>query len=198
MTLTRNQGCQPGRKNLRLRALFPIGRDNVLARQRGCSVYLVQDGDFIRLDMDIRGRSQANQCNNNKHDSQGQRERPKVWPSSIDKSPSMLGATAARTKYKIATTTQNIVTSQPACSADCYLTASSAVPSPEISISIECPRSGIGSAPCCRSSRSCRVARASPKLQACRRARQAHSADGPSRRRHSHCRSPAHSSTAAP
>ena len=60
-------GMPAGGQDFRLRPLFSVGRDNVLAGQRGGPVDLVEDGDFVRLDMDIRRRRQADQRDHDKH-----------------------------------------------------------------------------------------------------------------------------------
>src|ERR1700757_4936499 len=74
----------PGGKNLGLRTLFSVGGDDVLAGQRGCSVNLVEHSNFVRLNMDVRGRCQTDQRYYHKHYSQGQGESAEIRSRSID------------------------------------------------------------------------------------------------------------------
>ena len=77
-------GMPAGGQDLGLRTLFSIGRDDVLARQRGGPVNLVQYRNLIRFNVNIRSCGQTDQRDRHKHDPQRQRQRPEIRPRAID------------------------------------------------------------------------------------------------------------------
>ena len=71
-------------EDLCLRALFAIGRDDVLAGERRRSVDLVEHRNLVRFDMDIRSCRQTGQRNHHKDNAQGKGQRAEIRSRSID------------------------------------------------------------------------------------------------------------------
>src|SRR4051794_22498708 len=70
-------------QDFRLWAFLPICRNDVLAGQRGGAVNLVEYGNFVRLDMDVRGRRETDERDDHEHESQRQRKRPEIRSRSV-------------------------------------------------------------------------------------------------------------------
>src|SRR5215472_5593488 len=106
-------------------------------------VDLVENGDFVRLDMDIRGRRQTDQRNQYEDDPQRQRERAEVRPGSIDEQTE--DARGYRRQHDVQNCNDNpkhrTLPGRQLLRPH-HLTASSAVPSPNTSTETRSPAMG--------------------------------------------------------